>query len=307
MDRHSAHRHRVAAVRSALGRERYRGRRRLPWHRRRTARRNRPSGKQQRFAGLGLEAVVLRHHRRLLRRVARAIPQVVAAKSAPSEGDSSPKAAKALPNRRRNEREQRQVHARRSAGFPFARRPGKIEIIASKPMATQRDLSLAYSPASPCRSRRSPRPGCAYDLTAKGNLVAVISNGTAILGLGNLGALAAKPVMEGKAVLFKRFADVDSIDLEVDTTDAQSSSTRSRCLGRASAGSTWKILPRPMLRHRAGAQGADEHPGVPRRSAWHRDHHRRGLINACFLTGREFKDIKFVVNGAARRRSPAPS
>ena len=101
-------------------------------------------------------------------------------------------------------------------------RPGKIEIIASKPMATQRDLSLAYSPgvAVPVRAIAED-PGKAYDLTAKGNLVAVISNGTAILGLGNLGALASKPVMEGKAVLFKRFADVDSIDLEVDTTDPQ--------------------------------------------------------------------------------------
>src|SRR3989337_1116262 len=88
-------------------------------------------------------------------------------------------------------------------------RPGKIEIIASKPMATQRDLSLAYSPgvAVPVRAIAED-PGRAYELTAKGNLVAVISNGTAILGLGNLGALAAKPVMEGKAVLFKRFADV---------------------------------------------------------------------------------------------------
>src|SRR6187401_1927428 len=99
-------------------------------------------------------------------------------------------------------------------------RPGKIEIIASKPMATQRDLSLAYSPgvAVPVRAI-AENPTCAYDFTAKGNLVAVISNGTAILGLGNLGALASKPVMEGKAVLFKRFADVDSIDLEVDTKD----------------------------------------------------------------------------------------
>ena len=101
-------------------------------------------------------------------------------------------------------------------------RPGKIEIIATKPMATQRDLALAYSPgvAVPVRAI-AENPGCAYDYTAKGNLVAVISNGTAILGLGNLGALASKPVMEGKAVLFKRFADVDAIDIEVKTEDAQ--------------------------------------------------------------------------------------
>src|SRR5205085_12098749 len=101
-------------------------------------------------------------------------------------------------------------------------RPGKIEIVATKPMATQRDLSLAYSPgvAVPVRAI-ADNPACAYDYTSKGNLVAVISNGTAILGLGNLGALAAKPVMEGKAVLFKRFADVDAIDIEVATEDAQ--------------------------------------------------------------------------------------
>ena len=99
-------------------------------------------------------------------------------------------------------------------------RPGKIEVIATKPMATQRDLALAYSPgvAGPVRAI-AENPGCAYDYTAKGNLVAVISNGTAILGLGNLGALASKPVMEGKAVLFKRFADVDAIDIEVKTED----------------------------------------------------------------------------------------
>src|SRR3954468_23233206 len=99
-------------------------------------------------------------------------------------------------------------------------RPGKIEIIASKPMATQRDLSLAYSPgvAAPVR-KIAENPDAAYDYTTKGNLVAVISNGTAILGLGDLGALASKPVMEGKAVLFKRFADVDAIDLEIDTKD----------------------------------------------------------------------------------------
>src|SRR5688500_11040478 len=104
--------------------------------------------------------------------------------------------------------------------FHSTGRPGKIEIIASKPMATQRDLSLAYSPgvAVPVRAI-AENPACAYDYTTQGNLVAVISNGTAILGLGNLGALASKPVMEGKAVLFKRFADVDAIDLEVATDD----------------------------------------------------------------------------------------
>src|SRR6201986_3113879 len=95
-------------------------------------------------------------------------------------------------------------------------RPGKLEVVATKPMATQRDLSLAYSPgvAVPVLAIAEDESR-AFDYTTKGNFVAVITNGTAILGLGNLGALAAKPVMEGKAVLFKRFADVDSIDLEV--------------------------------------------------------------------------------------------
>ena len=101
-------------------------------------------------------------------------------------------------------------------------RPGKIEIVASKPMATQRDLSLAYSPgvAAPVEAiARDPSAAARY--TARSNLVAVISNGTAILGLGNLGALASKPVMEGKAVLFKRFADVDSIDIELNSEDPE--------------------------------------------------------------------------------------
>ena len=99
-------------------------------------------------------------------------------------------------------------------------RPGKISISPTKPLATQHDLSLAYSPgvAAPCLAIQRDKL-MAYDYTAKGNLVAVISNGTAVLGLGNLGALASKPVMEGKAVLFKRFADIDGIDLEVDTED----------------------------------------------------------------------------------------
>lgn len=113
-----------------------------------------------------------------------------------------------------------QFSEREALLFHSEGRPGKIEIIASKPMATQRDLALAYSPgvAVPVRAIYED-PATAYDYTAKGNLVAVISNGTAILGMGNLGALASKPVMEGKAVLFKRFADVDAIDIELKTED----------------------------------------------------------------------------------------
>ncbi|MCB2107629.1 MAG: NADP-dependent malic enzyme, partial [Rhodobacteraceae bacterium] len=116
-------------------------------------------------------------------------------------------------------------------------RPGKIEIVATKPMTTQRDLSLAYSPgvAAPCLEIARD-PNTAYDYTAKGNLVAVISNGTAVLGLGDLGALASKPVMEGKAVLFKRFADVDGIDLEVGTKDVEEFINCVRFLGPSFGG-----------------------------------------------------------------------
>ena len=104
--------------------------------------------------------------------------------------------------------------------FHNSNKSGKIEIISSKPMTTKRDLALAYSPgdAAPVKAI-SANPELAYDYTTKGNLVAVISNGSAILGLGNLGAIASKPVMEGKAVLFKRFADIDAIDLEIDSND----------------------------------------------------------------------------------------
>ena len=179
-------------------------------------------------------------------------------------------------------------------------RPGKIEIIASKPMATQRDLSLAYSPgvAVPVEAIAAS-PVCAYDYTAKGNLVAVISNGTAILGLGNLGALASKPVMEGKAVLFKRFADVDSIDLEVDTTDAQRFIECVELLGPTFGGINLEDIAAPDCF--IIEQALKERMNIP---VFHDDQHgtaiitAAGLINACFLTGREFKDIKVVVNGA---------
>src|SRR5262249_28096728 len=116
-------------------------------------------------------------------------------------------------------------------------RPGKIEIRPTKPLTTQRDLSLAYSPgvAVPCL-RIATDHSLAYDYTAKGNLVAVISNGTAVLGLGDLGAVASKPVMEGKAVLFKRFADIDSVDLEIDTRDVDAFVNCVRYLGPSFGG-----------------------------------------------------------------------
>jgi malate dehydrogenase (oxaloacetate-decarboxylating)(NADP+) len=179
-------------------------------------------------------------------------------------------------------------------------RPGKIEIIASKPMATQRDLSLAYSPgvAVPVRAI-AENPDAAYDYTAKGNLVAVISNGTAILGLGNLGALASKPVMEGKAVLFKRFADVDSIDLEVDTEDTDAFINAVALLGPSFGGINLEDIAAPACF--IIEQTLKERMNIP---VFHDDQHgtaiitAAGLINACYLTGRKLSDVKVVVNGA---------
>ncbi|GAO54569.1 MULTISPECIES: NADP-dependent malic enzyme [unclassified Novosphingobium] len=179
-------------------------------------------------------------------------------------------------------------------------RPGKIEIIASKPMATQRDLSLAYSPgvAVPVRAIADD-PATAYDYTAKGNLVAVISNGTAILGLGNLGALASKPVMEGKAVLFKRFADVDSIDIEVATEDPEAFINAVALLEPSFGGINLEDIKAPECF--IIEQALRERLKIP---VMHDDQHgtaiitAAGLVNACHLTGRDLKDVKVVVNGA---------
>src|SRR4051812_11201418 len=179
-------------------------------------------------------------------------------------------------------------------------RPGKIEVIATKPMATQRDLALAYSPgvAVPVRAI-AENPGCAYDYTAKGNLVAVISNGTAILGLGNLGALASKPVMEGKAVLFKRFADVDAIDIEVKTDDANRFIDCVELLEPTFGGINLEDIAAPDCF--VIEQTLKERMNIP---VFHDDQHgtaiitAAGLINACFLTGRSFGEMKVVVNGA---------
>jgi malate dehydrogenase (oxaloacetate-decarboxylating)(NADP+) len=179
-------------------------------------------------------------------------------------------------------------------------RPGKVEIIATKPMATQRDLALAYSPgvAVPVRAI-AENPGCAYDYTAKGNLVAVISNGTAILGLGNLGALASKPVMEGKAVLFKRFADVDAIDIEVKTEDAQRFIDCVELLEPSFGGINLEDIAAPDCF--IIEQTLRERMNIP---VFHDDQHgtaiitAAGLVNACHLTGRDLHDIQVVVNGA---------
>ena len=179
-------------------------------------------------------------------------------------------------------------------------KPGKLEISPTKPMATQRDLSLAYSPgvAVPVQAI-ADNPDSAYDYTSRGNMVAVISNGTAILGLGNLGALASKPVMEGKAVLFKRFADVDSIDLELDTEDPDAFINAVKHLGPSFGGINLEDIKAPdcfiiesQLR---------EMMDIP---VFHDDQHgtaiicAAGLINALHLTGRDIKDIKVCINGA---------
>src|SRR5246127_2406938 len=179
-------------------------------------------------------------------------------------------------------------------------RPGKLQISPTKPLVTQRDLSLAYSPgvAVPCLEIEK-NPDTAYDYTARGNLVAVISNGTAVLGLGDLGALASKPVMEGKAVLFKRFADVDGIDLEVDTKNVDEFINCVRFLGPSFGGINLEDIKAPECF--IIEQRLREIMDIP---VFHDDQHgtaiitAAGLINALDLTGRKVKDIRIVVNGA---------
>ncbi len=179
-------------------------------------------------------------------------------------------------------------------------KPGKLEIVPTKPMATQRDLSLAYSPgvAVPVLAIAKD-PALAFDYTTRGNLVAVISNGTAILGLGNLGALASKPVMEGKSVLFKRFADVDSIDLEIDTEDTDAFINAVRYLGPSFGGINLEDIKAPecfIIESRL-----QELMDIP---VFHDDQHgtaiiaAAGMMNALLLTGRDVKQTKLVINGA---------
>ncbi|GAA4767578.1 NADP-dependent malic enzyme [Stakelama sediminis] len=179
-------------------------------------------------------------------------------------------------------------------------RPGKIEVVATKPLASQRDLALAYSPgvAVPVKAIADD-PATAYDYTAKGNLVAVISNGTAILGLGNLGALASKPVMEGKAVLFKRFADVDSIDLELKTEDVDKIIAAVELMEPSFGGINLEDIKAPECF--IIEQTLRERMNIP---VFHDDQHgtaiiaAAGLINALHLTGRDIKDTTVVMNGA---------
>jgi malate dehydrogenase (oxaloacetate-decarboxylating)(NADP+) len=179
-------------------------------------------------------------------------------------------------------------------------RPGKLEVVATKPMATQRDLSLAYSPgvAVPVLAIAEDESK-AYDYTVKGNFVAVITNGTAILGLGNRGALAAKPVMEGKAVLFKRFADIDSIDLEVNTEDPDEFINCVKFLGKGWGGINLEDIKAPECF--IIEQRLRELLDIP---VFHDDQHgtaiiaTAGLLNSLELTGRRMEDTKIVCNGA---------
>ncbi|WP_300552771.1 NADP-dependent malic enzyme [Maricaulis sp.] len=178
--------------------------------------------------------------------------------------------------------------------------PGKLALQPTKPMATQRDLSLAYSPgvAVPVKAIAED-PESVYDYTSKGNMVAVISNGTAILGLGNLGAMASKPVMEGKAVLFKRFADMDAIDIEVEEEDADAFIECVKRFGNTFGGINLEDIKAPesfIIEQRLR-----EELDIP---VFHDDQHgtaiisAAGIINACQLTNRRMEDLKVVVNGA---------
>ncbi|MDE2515150.1 MAG: NADP-dependent malic enzyme [Rhodospirillales bacterium] len=179
-------------------------------------------------------------------------------------------------------------------------RPGKLETRISKPLTTARDLSLAYSPgvAVPCLHIQRD-PALAYDYTTKGNMVAVISNGTAVLGLGNLGAVASKPVMEGKVALFKRFADVDGIDLEIGTEDVDEFVNAVRYLGPGFGGINLEDIKAPECF--VIEQRLRELMDIP---VFHDDQHgtaivaAAGLINACHLTGRDLRETRLVVNGA---------
>ena len=179
-------------------------------------------------------------------------------------------------------------------------KPGKVSILPTKPLMTQRDLSLGYSPgvAIPCLEIQKD-PSKSYEYTARGNFVAVISNGTAVLGLGNLGALASKPVMEGKAILFKRFADIDGIDIEVDTKDTEEFINCVRLLGPTWGGINLEDIAAPECF--IIEQRLRELMDIP---VFHDDQHgtaiicAAGLINAAHLTGRKLKDVKVVVLGA---------
>ena len=192
------------------------------------------------------------------------------------------------------------ITSEEALAFHLEPTPGKFEITATVPMTTQRDLSLAYSPgvAVPCESIAA-NPELAYDYTNKGNLVAVISNGTAVLGLGNLGALASKPVMDGKAVLFKRFADVNSIDIELDTEDPEAFINAVKLMGPTFGGINLEDIKAPECF--IIEQRLKEEMDIP---VFHDDQHgtavicAAGLLNALFISGKKIEDVRIVLNGA---------
>ncbi len=192
------------------------------------------------------------------------------------------------------------VTAEEALAYHLDPKPGKYDITASKPMTTQRDLSLAYSPgvAVPVEAI-AERPETAYDYTVKGNMVAVVSNGTAILGLGNLGALASKPVMEGKAVLFKRFADVNAIDIELDTEDPDEIIKAVKLMSPTFGGINLEDIKAPecfIIESRL-----KEICDIP---VFHDDQHgtavicAAGLLNALEISGKRIEDVRIVLNGA---------
>ncbi len=190
----------------------------------------------------------------------------------------------------------------REAALEYHRsgRKGKLEVKPTKPCATQWDLSLAYSPgvAEPCREIEKD-PDLAYEYTNKGNLVAVISNGTAVLGLGNIGALAGKPVMEGKSILFKRFADIDAFDIEVDTQDPEEFIRTVKLLEPTFGGINLEDIKAPECFYIE--QELQKQMDIP---VFHDDQHGTaiisgaGLLNACEIVGKNISDLKFVFNGA---------
>jgi len=192
------------------------------------------------------------------------------------------------------------ITSEEALAFHLEPTPGKFEITATVPMTTQRDLSLAYSPgvAVPCEAI-AENPELAYDYTNKGNMVAVISNGTAVLGLGNLGALASKPVMEGKAVLFKRFADVNSIDVELDTEDPEAFINAVKLMGPTFGGINLEDIKAPECF--IIEQRLKEEMDIP---VFHDDQHgtavicAAGLLNALRISGKKIEDVQIVLNGA---------
>ena len=187
--------------------------------------------------------------------------------------------------------------------------PGKIAIAPTKPLETQRDLSLAYSPgvAVPCLKIHKD-PNAAYEYTSRGNIVAVVSNGTSVLGLGNIGALASKPVMEGKAVLFKRFAGIDAIDLELDAYDVDAFVNAVRYLGPSFSGINLEDIGAPACF--AIENQLKELMDIP---VFHDDQHGTaiicgaGFLNALEISDKDVKKVQVVVNGAGAAAAPSLS